>query len=51
MYQRMKWTIPAFAFQAEAATHIYRPRRDGELSWFRHHHGEQTGPLRDGDRS
>ena len=27
-----EWTIPAFAFPAEAGTH-YRPRRDGRLSW------------------
>ena len=27
-----EWTIPAFAFQAEAGTHL-RPRRDGRLSW------------------
>jgi len=30
----MEWTIPAFAFPAEAGTVlIYRPRRDGRLSW------------------
>jgi len=30
-----EWTIPAFAFPAEAGTHLptYRLRRDGRLSW------------------
>ena len=32
-----EWTIPAFAFPAEARTHLglpnYRPRKDGRLSW------------------
>jgi len=32
VYPQMEWTIPAFAFPAEAGL-IYRPRRDGRLSW------------------
>ena len=28
----MEWTIPAFAFPAEACTHL-RSQRDGRLSW------------------
>ena len=34
VYPRTEWTIPAFAFPAEAGTHLgYRPRKDGRLSW------------------
>jgi len=36
VYPRMDWTTPTFAFL------IYRPRRDGRLSWRRHHHGEYS---------
>ena len=32
VYPRMEWTIPAFAFPAEAGTHL-PTRRDGRLSW------------------
>jgi len=53
VYSQMEWTISALVFPAEAGPH-YRPRKDGRLSWPRHHHGEYTvcpGPLRDRNHS
>jgi len=39
VYPRMEWTIPDFAVLPKLVL-IYRPWRDGRLSWLRNHNAE-----------